>query len=99
MECDEMERDSMIAHGTVSFLKERFYELSDKYSVYVCDVCGHFAISNPEENIFICKGCNRRNIKSSISKINIPYAAKLMIHQIMSMGISIKLFPEKYIIE
>ena len=92
----EMERDAMIAHGTVKFLKERFYECSDKYSVYVCDVCGHMAISNIEEGLFRCQACNREGQESSISRINMPYSAKLLIHEIMSMGISLRVFPEKY---
>ena len=92
----EMERDAMIAHGTVKFLKERFYECSDKYSVYICDICGHMSVSNIEEGLFRCQSCNRENQESSISRINMPYSAKLLIHEIMSMGISLRVFPEKY---
>ena len=35
----EMERDCMISHGTSYFLKERMLDVSDKYSVYICNCC------------------------------------------------------------
>lgn len=92
----EMERDAMIAHGTVQFLKERFYESSDKYEVYMCETCGIIAISNPEENIYKCNICNKNNVISNIVRIKIPYAAKLLIHEIQGLCINIRLFPTKY---
>ena len=42
----EMERDVMIAHGMTRFCKERMYDVSDKYNVYVCKKCGLIASYN-----------------------------------------------------
>jgi len=42
----EMERDVMIAHGMSRFCRERMYDVSDKYSVYVCKKCGMIAAYN-----------------------------------------------------
>lgn len=91
-----MERDAMIAHGAAQFLKERFYEASDKYEMYVCDVCGHIAVGNPADNLFRCITCKHEGRISGISKVKVPYAAKLLVQEIISLGLSMRLFPEKY---
>ena len=53
----EMELECMWAHGTMSFLKERFMECSDNYRVFVCSKCGIMATVNPERKIYFCKAC------------------------------------------
>jgi hypothetical protein len=79
----EMERDAIIAHGCTRFLQERLFDCSDPFQVYICNHCG--VVSNPNE----CKICN----SDEISRINIPYAAKLLFQELMAMGIKIKLNP------
>lgn len=74
----EMERDCMITHGVSRFLKERLFEKSDPYQVYVCELCGFFA-TTPK----FCKGCN----SDKISKCNFPYASKLLQLELNAMGI------------
>ena len=39
----EMERDCMVAHGSVQFLKERTLDVSDNYRVFICNQCGLIA--------------------------------------------------------
>lgn len=48
----EMERDVMLAHGTMSFLKESAMERGDKFYVYVSDITGEICFVNPEENLY-----------------------------------------------
>jgi DNA-directed RNA polymerase II subunit RPB2 len=72
----------MIGHGVSRFLKERLFDQSDPYQVIICDECGTFA-SSPTE----CMGCKT----DSVSKVNLPYAAKLLLQEIMSMGIKISI--------
>lgn len=74
----EMERDVMIAHGITNFLRERLYESSDGYSVFICKTCGLIC------NAIECKTCNN---ELSIEKINIPYSLKLMIQEIQTLNI------------
>ena len=50
----EMERDAIIAHGAMQFLKESHMERSDKYSVNVSENTGQMAIANEAKNRFIC---------------------------------------------
>ena len=80
----EMEVDCLLSHGTAGFLKERIFECSDKYTVYVCDKCGLIATINVEKKIFLCKPCNNTTL---FSKVNLPYAAKLLWHELYSLGI------------
>ena len=70
----EMERDCIISHGASAFLKERLMDVSDFYSCCVCDKCGLIAISGPD--ILECRGCENQ---TEISRVEIPYAFKLLI--------------------
>jgi len=90
----EMERDTMLAYGISTFLKERMMECSDAYTTYICDKCGLFAQrKKPKDNkpyhtssdIYFCQGCNNT---TKISKVSIPYAFKLLCQEMMSMGIA-----------
>lgn len=80
----EMERDCMISHGAAKFLKERLFDVSDAYRIHVCDTCGLFGIAKLAKNTYECKLCRD---KGRISQICIPYAAKLMIQELMTMNI------------
>jgi DNA-directed RNA polymerase II subunit RPB2 len=77
----EMEKDSMLVHGISRFIKERMFETSDYFTVYVCNDCGIICSSES------CHACE----KNSVSKTNIPYAAKLLFQELNAMGIKTKI--------
>ena len=81
----EMERDAIISHGMSEFIKERLMECSDSFSCYSCKDCGLLAIANPEQNIWACRGCNN---STSFSRIQIPYASKLLLQELETMNIA-----------
>jgi DNA-directed RNA polymerase II subunit RPB2 len=87
----EMERDCMVSHGCSRFTKSRLYDSSDKYSVYSCNKCGLFAIYNNDKNIHLCKTCENR---TDFSKINIPYAYKLLTQELITMNIVPRIITE-----
>jgi DNA-directed RNA polymerase II subunit RPB2 len=83
LRCGEMEVDCMLSHGMAYFLKEKLFECSDKFNVYICDNCSLISNYNSEKNIYSCNYCNN---KCNFSKINLPYASKLLWYEIMTMG-------------
>jgi len=78
----EMERDAMIAHGVSRFLKERLFDQSDPYQVVICVKCGNFATTQTW-----CKGCDT----DQVCKVNLPYASKLLLHELAAMNIKIRI--------
>ena len=88
----EMERDCMAAHGAVRFAKERLYDVSDKYEVFACQQCGMFAIFNNQRHIHLCKTCGNR---VSFARVKIPYACKLLFHELIAMNIAPRIITDK----
>ena len=88
----EMEAQCLMAHGVSGFLKERIFECSDEFYVFVCDDCGTVAIANEEENLFECRMCDNR---LKFSKINMPYATKLLWFELHGMSINPRIFTKK----
>jgi DNA-directed RNA polymerase II subunit RPB2 len=76
----EMERDCMISHGCSGILQDRMFTCSDKFVINVCKNCGVICEND------ICKLCNDNNIQ----RTNMPYACKLLFHELMSVGIKLK---------
>jgi len=79
----EMERDCMIAHGASQFLKERLMDVSDNYRVFIDKNTGKISNANPHGGVF-----KSDKDSSDISQVHIPYAFKLLLQELTSMGIS-----------
>jgi len=97
----EMERDVMIAHGASRFCRERLYDASDKYSVYVCKKCGLTASYNDGDSkkmytmadfsIHLCKTCGN---KTDFAKVEIPYAFKLLSQELQTINVVPRIITE-----
>jgi len=73
----------MISHGVSRFLKERLFDMSDKFEMFVCSDCG--GVPHSEEQCNMCEG-------QDIRKVYIPYACKLLFQELNAMCIKTSLF-------
>jgi DNA-directed RNA polymerase subunit B' len=80
----EMERDVLIGHGAAMALKERLLDESDKETVYVSAETGMVAIND----------VNQRRVydpltgdEGDIHEVEISYAFKLLLDEMMALGI------------
>ena len=78
----EMERDCLIAYGASQLLLERLMLSSDAHQVDICGTCGLMGYQG------YCQTCRKSR---GVVKMTIPYAAKLLIQELLSMNISAKL--------
>jgi len=86
----EMERDTVLSHGISNFIKESMMERSDKFCWCICKRCGTLVAFNMKENINMCKNCNN----DDVAVIHTPYAFKLFIQELETMGIQPRLNTE-----
>jgi len=94
----EMERDSLIAHGASSFLRDRLCVASDGYTAYICNRCGWFAqpphpkiqdsiISNLLPSGVFCHSCGT---DEHVKAVTIPYAYKLLTQELLGCQLGLK---------
>lgn len=99
-----MERDCYLAQGAAGFTKDRLLEQSDDYRVQVCDICGLFVDGDgsappaeegeaeapapkAEAGMGWCNVCET----SRTSQIRIPFSSKMVIQEMMAMGMVMRL--------
>ena len=91
----EMERDCILSHGSISFLKETLQDRSDNYRLYICKSCGLVCSVNREKNISKCKTCETnksfKNFTLDYSETRVPFAMKLFMQELETMGIAPRL--------
>ena len=78
----EMERDSILSHGISQFLNESVMERSDKFNVQIDTNTGLISYDDSKE---------------TKANIQIPYAMKLLLQELESMGIAPRLITDKNI--
>jgi len=82
----------MLSHGSVQFLKERTFDCSDKYYVWIDNETGMISPVNPEKGIY--KSLYSDNT-TRFSKIQIPYSSKLLIQELQAMHINPRMMVKK----
>lgn len=75
----EMERDSILSHGTSSFLQESMMKRSDEYSFQINESTGLIDYSDDDS-----KKC----------RIQVPYAFKMLLQELQSMSITPRIVVE-----
>ncbi len=83
----EMERDTLIGHGAAMLLQERLLKESDEVEIPVCKKCGIVAIEDHIKGKAYCPVCGG----DEIYRIKTSYAFKLLLSEMMAMGIYPKL--------
>ena len=106
----EMERDAILGHGALHFLKETMMERSDKHEVNISENSGLTGVVNHTHRRYICPSTDgpiqfkgeyldelvvtSDNSNVDIIKSYIPYNTSLMAQECMAMGISMRLITE-----
>lgn len=75
----EMEANVLISHGIAGFMKESFMERSDKHEFTIDNETGGFVPVNEEKDMY--------NGVTDYSKVELPYAFKLLTQELNAMSI------------
>lgn len=78
----EMERDCLIAYGASQLLLERLMLSSDGVMIDICQQCGLFGYRG------YCGTCKSTR---EVTKMQMPYAAKLLVQELISMNVGVRL--------
>lgn len=76
----EMERDTLLSHGSSGFMLDRLLHCSDPHDVAICADCGHIADGKN------CAFCEKKSEPKK--KVTMPYSFLLLHRELQAMGIS-----------
>ncbi|XP_029831423.2 DNA-directed RNA polymerase I subunit RPA2 [Ixodes scapularis] len=90
----EMERDSLLAHGSSFLLQDRLFNCSDRSLAYVCRKCGSVLsplIEKPDGDVvrkWVCPACQTGDFVDTIS---MPYVFRYLAAELAGINMGIKL--------
>lgn len=80
----EMEQQALVGHGASLLLKERYG--SDKTIIYICKDCGNMTYEDVIRNKTPCQLCG----SNESDPVEISYAFKLLVDELLGLGIHTK---------
>ncbi|KAM0684280.1 hypothetical protein MDAP_000048 [Mitosporidium daphniae] len=93
----EMERDSLLAHGTAFLLHDRLMNCSDYTQMHACVKCGDILSilapsrkSHGHEFNLKCTGCGASGA-SNIVVVALPYVYRYLVSELMVMNVRLKM--------
>jgi len=87
-----MEKDCFIANGVPNIVLDRMCLSSSKYNTTVCSICGIIETYNSIKDKR-CRSCRKDGVMVNIV---MPYSFKVIIQQMMSLGIIMRLLTEPF---
>lgn len=84
----EMEKDTLVVHGSGRFISSKLRDDSDGFDIYVCGNCGKLSIVNETIGLQKCKMCGD---DAEIYKVPSAWASKLFIQELESMSVGCRL--------
>ena len=84
----EMERDCLIAHGASMVIKDRLLDESDGIDLFVCAQSGHVAWFDPKRRTYVSP---IHGDGAEVYKVQTSYAFKLLLDEMKSLGVAMRL--------
>ena len=84
----EMERDCLIAHGASMVIKDRLLDESDGIDLFVCAQSGHIAWYDPKRRTYVSP---IHGDGAEVYKVQTSYAFKLLLDEMKSLGVAMRL--------
>ena len=89
----EMERDSLLSHGTAFLLQDRLFNCSDKSTCYACTKCGSLLstclVTNDQsfETVSEEYTCLQCESPRHVIQVSIPYVLRYLVAELASVNI------------
>lgn len=89
----EMEVDCLVGHGASLLLREAMTERSDATVIYVCELCGLIGWYDRNKGRYMCPVHKDKGV---LKPVEVSYAFKLLVQELMSLGIRPRLIVGDY---